>query len=274
MFRTLLVMLTILAAAVAGPLAQRNRDFGLSQDAWCRDVDRADVCEVRDETLRDTRTIDVDARQNGGVSVRGWDRSDVHVRARVVVWADSEAEARSIASAIKLVTTDGRIRADGPTRESRGRSWRDRHWSVAFELEVPRNAELSVTATNGGVNVSDVRGRLDLRTVNGGIVLDDVGGNIRGETTNGGVQVRIRGQKWDGSGLDVRTVNGGITLALPENLSAELEARTVNGGLRIDYPLTVSGLVSNRREIRGTIGNGGPPIRASAVNGGIPISRP
>ena len=61
--------------------------------------DRADVCEVREETLRDTRTIDVDARQNGGVSVRGWDRSDVHVRARVVVWADSEAEARSIASA-------------------------------------------------------------------------------------------------------------------------------------------------------------------------------
>jgi hypothetical protein len=32
-------------------------------------------------------------------------------------------------------------------------------------------------------------------------------------------------------------------------------------------------LISSRRELRGTIGNGGPRIRASATNGGISITR-
>jgi len=274
MARTVWTTLLVLAtAATVGLPAQRNRDrdFGLSQEEWCREARRSDVCEVREETVSNTRMIDVDARGNGGVNVRGWDRPDVHVRTRIVVYADNDAEAKQIASEIKLVTTGGRIRVDGPSRDRNW--WRDRGWSASFELEVPRNSELLVGATNGGVNVRDVRGRMDLRTVNGGISLDDVSGDIRGETTNGGVDIRMTSDKWDGPGLDVRTVNGGISLALPSNLSAELEARAVNGGIHVDYPVTVSGLISNRRELRGTIGNGGPRIRASATNGGITITR-
>jgi hypothetical protein len=267
---TVLVLATV--AGVSLP-AQRGRfrDFGLSQEEWCRDARRSDVCEVREETLSNVKVVDLDARGNGGVSVRGWDRPDVHVRARVVVYADSEAEARMIASEIRLVTTGGRIRAEGPSRERNW--WRDRGWSVAFELEVPRTAEVTVAATNGGVTVRDVRGRLDLRTVNGGLSLDDVSGEIRGETTNGGVDLRMTTDKWEGPALEVRTVNGGISLALPDNLSAELDARAVNGGIHVDYPITVTGLISNRRELRGTIGSGGPRIRASATNGGITITR-
>ena len=267
---TLLVFAT--AATVSLPAQRgRDRDFGLSQEEWCREARRSDVCEVREDTLNNTRVVDLDARGNGGVVVRGWDRPDVHVRARVLVYADSDAEARQIASEVKLVTTGGRIRAEGPSRDRNW--WRDRGWSVAFELEVPRSAELTIAATNGGVSVRDVRGRMDLRTVNGGIALDDVSGDIRGETTNGGVDVRMTGDKWEGPGLEVRTVNGGISLALPQNLSAELDARAVNGGIQVDFPVTVSGLISGRRELRGTIGSGGPRIRASATNGGITITR-
>ena len=271
--RTLLMtVLALTTAAVASVPAQRDRDrdFGLSQDEWCRADRRADVCEVREDTLANTRVVDLDARGNGGVSVRGWDRPDVQVRARVAVYADSDSEARAIASEIKLTTTGGRIRVESPARERRVRN---RNWSVSFELQVPRNAELTASATNGGVAIQDVRGRLDLHTVYGGISLDDVSGDIRGETTNGGIQVRVAGGKWDGPGLDVKTVNGGINLALPSDLSAELEARAVNGGIRVDYPITVSGLINSRREVRGTIGAGGPRIRASAVNGGITVTR-
>ena len=151
---TLLVFAT--AAAVGLP-AQRNRDrdFGLSQEEWCRDARRSDVCEVREETLNNVRVVDLDARGNGGVAVRGWDRPDVHVRARVVVYADSDAEARQIASEIKLVTTGGRIRAEGPSRE-RG-WWRDRGWSVVIRARGAAQRRLTVGATNGGVSVRDVR---------------------------------------------------------------------------------------------------------------------
>jgi hypothetical protein len=272
MTRTLLVTAVALAATAAALPAQRqgNDDFGRSQEAWCRDAREADVCEVREETLANTRVVALDARGNGGVVVRGWDRPDARVRARVAVDAGSDAEARTIASEIKLVAEGGRIRVDGPSRDERGRN---RGWWVAFELEVPRSSELTIGATNGGISIRDVRGRLDVRTTNGGIDLTDVSGDIRGETTNGGVKVGMTGDKWEGPSLEVRTVNGGITLSMPASLSAELEARTVNGGINVDFPLTVSGLVGGRREIRGTIGAGGPRIRATATNGGITINR-
>jgi DUF4097 and DUF4098 domain-containing protein YvlB len=271
MTRTALTTIMAIALCAASLTAQRQGDFGQSQQDWCRDVRRADVCEVREETIPNTRVVDVDARSNGGVVVHGWDRPDVHVRARVVVFADSDADARSLASEVRLVTTGGRIRVEGPARDRNW--WRDRGWSVAFELQVPRSAELTVAATNGGIAVRDVRGRMDLRTTNGGLALEDVSGDIRGETTNGGVSVRMTSDKWEGPSLDVRTVNGGITLALPDGLSADLDARAVNGGIRVDFPVTVSGLISRGREVRGTIGAGGPRIRASATNGGISITR-
>jgi DUF4097 and DUF4098 domain-containing protein YvlB len=252
----------------------RDREFGLSQDDWCREARRVDVCEVREETIPNSNTINLDARGNGGVAVRGWDRSETKMRARITVVDASRQEAERVAKAITITTTGGRIRADGPERDrGRRRGWDDdRYWTVAYELQVPRKAELTIDATNGGIDVRDVRGRVDARTVNGGIQLNDVGGEIRGETVNGGLHVELGGEKWDGPGLDLKTVNGGVTLRVPPNFSGELDARTSNGGISVDIPMSVSGLL-NRRQIHGTLGSGGPRLRLSAVNGGITIAR-
>ena len=278
MMRAFCVTALLLSAAAVVLPAQRNRDrdFGLSQDEWCREDRRADFCEVREETIPNSNTIYLDARGNGGVAVRGWDRSETRVRARITVYDDSREAAERLAKDIRITTTGGRIRADGPDRDRdrrRRRDWNDdRWWNVAYELQVPRKADLSVDATNGGINIGDVRGRIDAHTVNGGIQLNDVGGDIRGETVNGGLHVELAGEKYDGPGLDLKTVNGGVTLRVPSNFSGELDARTANGGIAVDFPITVSGLI-NRRQLTATLGSGGPRLRLSAVNGGITIAR-
>jgi hypothetical protein len=271
-------VLLIATASVVPAQRDRNRDrsFGLSQEEWCREARRVDFCEVREETLRNQSTIDLDARGNGGVFIRGWDRSDVQMRARVSVRDDSRDAAAQVAKQIQITTTGGRIQADGPRdrRDRRGRDWDDdRYWSVAFELQVPRKADIRVDATNGGIVVEDVRGRIDAHTVNGGIVLGDVNGDIRGETVNGGVRAELSNETWDGPGLELKTVNGGVALAVPNGFSGELDARTANGGISVDFPITISGLINSRRQIRGTLGSGGARITLSAVNGGISISR-
>jgi DUF4097 and DUF4098 domain-containing protein YvlB len=279
MTRGLFLTAVLISAAAAVLPAQRNRDrdrdFGLSDDQWCREERRADFCEVREETIPNSNTIYLDARGNGGVTVRGWDRSDTKVRARISVFDDSREAAERLAKEIRITTTGGRIRADGPERErSRRNRWNDdRYWQVAYELQVPRRGDLTVDATNGGIDVDDVRGRVDAHTVNGGIALHDVGGDIRGETVNGGLHVELAGEKWDGPGLDLKTVNGGVDLRVPSGFSGELDARTSNGGIAVDFPITVKGLINSRRQITGTIGSGGPRLRLSAVNGGISISR-
>ena len=210
----------------------RDRDFGLSQEEWCREARRSDVCEVREETLNNVRVVDLDARGNGGVAVRGLGsvrRARSRTRHRLC-----RQRRRGQADCLGNQAGHDRRPHSSGRAASRDRGWwRDRGWSVSFELEVPRSAELTVGATNGGVSVRDVRGRMDLRTVNGGLSLEDVSGDIRGETTNGGVDVRMTGDKWEGPALEVRTVNGGISLALPSNLSAELDARAVNGGIHV-----------------------------------------
>src|SRR5262245_30817661 len=145
MIRALCVTAVLVSAAAAVLPAQRNRDrdFGLSNDEWCREERRADFCEVREETIPNSNTIYLDARGNGGVAVRGWDRSETRVRARIVVYDDSRQAAEQLAKEITITTNGGRIRADGPERDRRRRSrWEDDgKWNDAYELQVPRKTE-------------------------------------------------------------------------------------------------------------------------------------
>jgi hypothetical protein len=265
------VLVTATTAALLGQGRDRDRTFGRTAAMTCDEVRRDDRgnrafgCEIREETLSGS-TLDVDASPNGSIRVRGWDRGETLVRARIVTYARST---RSLASEVRVTTSGGRIRADGPRND------RDESWSVSFDLQVPRDAQLTLNALNGGISIYDFRGSARFQTRNGGVSLSQVGGDIRGDTVNGGVNVDLIGDRWEGAGLDVETRNGGVRMFVPANYSAQLETGTVNGGLNIDFPVTVQGLITGRRnrQISTTLGSGGPTIRAVTTNGGVTISR-
>ena len=222
-------------------------------------------CEIKEQTLAAGGVITVDARKNGGVSIKGWDRNEVLVRARIQTSASTQSEADDLAKQIKIETAGGKIFAAGP--ETR----RDYHWDVSYEIFVPRRSDLSLEAYNGGISIADVSGRIEFTGHNGGVVLRRVGGLVRGGTTNGGVVVELDGARWDGETLDVKTTNGGIVMSVPENYSAHLETGTVNGHLSVDFPVTVQGRIT--RELAVNLGSGGPTVRAMTTNGGVKIKR-
>src|SRR4029079_18336392 len=116
--------------------------------------------------------ISVDGRKNGGVSVKGWDRNEILMRARIQTSAPTQAEADALAQQITIETAGAKIFANGP--ENR----RDNNWSVSYEVFVPRRSDLSLTAHNGGISISDVQGRLEFTAVNGGVALRRVGGTV------------------------------------------------------------------------------------------------
>jgi hypothetical protein len=232
---------------------------------WGSD-DNEQHCEVRDSTMP-AGPLNVDAGQNGGIVVEGWDRNEIRVRAIVRGSAREAARARELVGEVQVQAGGGRVYSTGPD------SLRRENWSVSYRINVPRKNDLDLHANNGGITIAGVQGNMRFDTTNGGVKLQDIGGRVNGETRNGGLNVMLSGSRWDGEGLDVETSNGGVTLALPENYNAELETRTVNGGLRIDFPITVQGELTGRRGLTTTLGSGGPLVRVRTTNGGVKIGR-
>ena len=268
--RSLLVAALLATASIAGLPQKTDKVKNKDGSLTCRDDSRwyndrlVGNCEIREQTLAPSGTVSIDGRQNGGVSVKGWDQNQVLVRARVQTGAPTEAEAAELARQIKIETSGSKIFASGP--ESR----QDHHWDVSYEVFVPRRQDVSIETHNGGIAVADVNGKIDFEAMNGGVVLKRVGGAVRGSTTNGGLVVELTGDRWDGETLDVSTTNGGIIMSLPENYSAHLETGTVNGSLSVDFPVAVEG---RRKELAVNLGSGGATVKAMTTNGGVRIRR-
>lgn len=261
------VFITLLLAICSISVVAQTRDRG---SLSCRDNNNygdrlVAKCEIREQTLAPSGAIAVDGRQNGGVTVKGWDQNQVFVRARVQTGAPTESEAEALAKQITIETGGNKIFAAGPD------SQRNYHWDVSYEVFVPRRSDVSIETHNGGIVVAEVNGRIEFTAVNGGVVLRKVGGTVRGGTTNGGLIVELSGDHWDGETLDVKTTNGGIVMSVPENYSAHLETGTVNGGLNVDFPVNVQGRIT--RELAVNLGSGGQTVRAMTTNGGVRIKR-
>jgi DUF4097 and DUF4098 domain-containing protein YvlB len=253
----------VLGLATAGTLtAQQSSQEWLEQCQRNRG-NRVNHCEVRESTVTSTGSFSVDARPNGGISVRSWDRPDVLVRARVQASAGDARRAQAIASEIDVSTRAGGTSSRGP------RTGRNEGWSVSYEVFVPRTTNLSLTSVNGGISAQNLDGDVQATTTNGGITLRELSGEVRGSSTNGGINVHVAGHVRDGAGVDLRTTNGGVQVTIPAGRGANLEASTVNGGINSDIPLSVQGRIG--RSVNAEINGGGPTVRLRTTNGGIRI---
>lgn len=249
--------------------AKYNRKEFCSSENWSNG-EKVSQKELRELTVAAAGSLGVDGGRNGGVSVKGENRSDVLVKACVQAWGSSEAEAKSLLSGVRI-DTGSNIKADGPS---------EGNWSVSYQILVPRNTNLDLKAHNGGISISSVDGNIEFATTNGGVNLGDLSGAVKGRTTNGGVNVKLTGNSWRGSGLDVVTTNGGVNLTVPEGYAANFETGTTNGGFKSDVAELNVQTEENRgqtdgwvrsKKINASMNGGGALIRVVTANGGIKI---
>lgn len=241
-----------------------------SSDNWSNG-DKVSFKEAREVTVPASGNINVDSGRNGGISVKGENRSDVLVRACVSGWASSEEAAKALVAGVRIDTSGSTIKAD---------SVNDENWSVSFEVLVPRNTNLSLKAHNGGISIKSVEGNIEFETTNGGVSVSDLAGTVKGRTTNGGVNVSLTGNGWRGSGLDLVTTNGGVNLTVPETYAANFEAGTTNGGFKSDVAALNVEQEDNvgktdhwqrSKRVRASMNGGGANIRIVTTNGGVRI---
>lgn len=255
----LALMLGTAAVSVFGQTDAKDKaekaDYKVKDKGFCSsnnwsNGDRVSFNEMRESTVAATGSLNVDGRQNGGISVKGEDRSDIQIQACVQAWGKTDEEAKSLASGVKI-NTGSSIKAENSAGEN--------NWSVSYEIRVPRTTNLDLTAHNGGISVSGAEGTISF------------------DTMNGGINVTLVGSSWKGSGLDVQTTNGGVNVTVPENFAAHVEAGTTNGGFTSD----IRGLqpekssderYSRRTKISTDINGGGPTVRIMTTNGGVRIN--
>ncbi len=265
--RWALALLIPIALPLSPGLMAAQDDDDREWLANCEDDDHGDRerhCEVLVETVNDpAATISFDVGRNGGVEYEGWDQNHMEVHARIQAHADTEAEARRTVEAVRLELGPAGGRAVGPDQED---------YVVVYRVLVPRQRNLEAVTHNGPLSVDGVTGRIRLETRNGPIHLRDVAGDVRARARNGPIQVALSGSTWQGAGLDAETRNGPISIAIPSGYSAILETGTDHGPFATDLPLEVRIQPGeSTRQIRATLGGGGPVVRVVTTNGPVSI---
>jgi DUF4097 and DUF4098 domain-containing protein YvlB len=204
---------------------------------------------------------------NGLVSIETWDgdRAEINIAVRASDIVAMERQPIIIEAAPDSLT----IRVD-EDKEGRRRGG-DRGW-VRHEvrLKMPRSVNLKVSSVNGKVDVGAITGEVGVHSVNGGVVVAQAGTATELSSINGGISVSLL--RLGEGGLRVHSVNGGVKIGLPSETSAEIDVHSINGGVKSDLPITVVGEMK-QGQLRGRVGDGGPPITITSVNGGVTLQR-
>src|SRR5947209_16582022 len=116
--------------------------------------DLTSYAEIKQQRLASGSVNNINPGVNGSVRVHGWNNTDVQVKACVMTAAETEQEARNLASQISIVQGPGNIEASGPSKDEH------QHWSVSYEVWVPMQSNLSLKAHNGSLGVDDVHGQI------------------------------------------------------------------------------------------------------------------
>jgi len=248
--------------------------------AWVLPIRAADEVFDRTVPLRSGGSFALQ-NVNGSVTIIGWDRDAVEVRA---VKSSPGTSAELAVSDLARVQVGIDAKADRVVVTTTYPKDEHLDVSVTYNVLVPRDVWLQEVATvNGAVYVRGVQGdgqlRSQLRSVNGDVEVSDSGGPFSVRTTNGNIHMAVARLTAPAalprsSGVTpvrVETVNGSIVLAVPAATSASLDVRCLSGDFYSDLPaFTLAGYTP--RAFQATLGSGGAPVRLSTVNGAIRIA--
>ena len=206
---------------------------------------------------------------NGKVHIQATDGETIEVTADRIVRASSDEAAKAELERLTIEesTTPKRVSLDA-TNKGLGFVF-NLSRRVDFTVKVPRGTRVTLSQTNGEVEVTGVTGLFKAESTNGRITASGLEEGAEVTTTNGAI--RLEFAKLGAGGIRSETTNGTITVELPRDAAARISARVTNGGISTsDLPLTIS--EQSRRRLEATLGTGGPSVKLETTNGAISIN--
>jgi DUF4097 and DUF4098 domain-containing protein YvlB len=209
---------------------------------------------------------------NGKIDVQPSSGNTVEIVAEKSARAASTEAAKQALERIEIQesASPAGIRVETKLQRNPGGFFGRAEQMVHYVVRVPAGAEVRFSTTNGGIDLTGLKGRINAETTNGGIKAREVSGSIDASSTNGGVDVELA--EVADAGVKLGCTNGGIVLRLPSDSKATISARVVNGGIDASGLQFETTGTSSRRHLEGRLNGGGPRIDIEGVNGGIRIA--
>lgn len=204
---------------------------------------------------------------NGEVEIEAWNKSEIKIIATVTA-KNQEARDR-----ITIEMNENGRGVSVETHYKKSSSWGNNHsGSVNYSVMVPSDVRLSsIDLVNGSLSVDGVKGEMNIDLVNGSIVAHGLTSDSEINSVNGSIEVSYQALSADLRDISIDTVNGRIELALPEEISADVDIETMHGSIRNDFGLSVDKNMFSGRNLQGTIGSGDVRISIESVNGGVKL---
>jgi hypothetical protein len=169
-----------------------------------------------------------------------------------------------------------------------GLGWHDRR--VDIDIHMPREGRINFHTSDGKIEVSGLKGDMDLRSGDGSQDIDNVEGKLRAMTGDGHIRAngrfdelelktgdgRVEARAAAGSSLTtgwrLETGDGSVSLEVPENLAADVDFHTGDGHIDLDMPVATQGKL-RQNEVRGKLNGGGNLLLIHTGDGSIRLRK-
>ncbi len=204
---------------------------------------------------------------SGRVTITAADRADVAI----------EAVRRATRERLDHITLDIRQDSAGVTIDAnkRDEAWEDRDNNVVetdFDIQVPRQVDLRVKSFSSPVTVTGTEGKMDVETFSGRLELTSVAGAIDAKTFSGEIAIDAE-RSGDEPSIRAESFSGDIRAAMAPSARASVELSTFSGHLDSDMPLIFRS--QSKRNIRAALGADGATnvLRFKTFSGDVRLGK-
>jgi DUF4097 and DUF4098 domain-containing protein YvlB len=210
-----------------------------------------------DETERVERTVTFPSggtlrlkNFSGLVRITGADRSDVAI---VAIRRAPRERLDRIQLNIETTATGVVIEANKRDRE-RDDDKNNDVVETEFDIQVPRAANLDLTAFSSPIRVAGVTGDFDVQTFSGEIRLDGVSRGLKAKTFSANIEATLTDRQ-TAADLDADTFSGNVRIRTAKAVAANVSFNSFSGDIDCDYPLLLQS--KSRRTLKAQLAPSG-----------------